>query len=671
MSKKSLNMMRRSSGRRAQDRLTGLGRAAVLLNQAGGRGHLAQVLGLLAAGLGCREARLLQKRYEAPNRFVLHQAARWCRAWAAEGPAWRLTVEDLEQETWRRLKELEQVDPPPAGPRPGLRLAPLNLDGHLYGFLALVCDRAPRPGGLGQEFLDAFVAVLDLWISRGDLAKRLDDVLEAVPIPTLIEDTQGVITVWNPAMAERTGWGAPRVVGQGDYTHSVPFYDNRRPMVCDLLMYPDAAWEAVYPEFSRVGDTVTGMSYCPNLPGGPIYFRYKAVKLYDLNHRLRGVLEFIRDVTGEKVVEKELRRSETLYRTVTDFAGVGIVVFNAQRILHRNRFVSQLMGDGEGESHFQRLGELIHPEDRQRVLQCFEDLFRDPYQPAQFEFRGLQGKSIHHYRGFAGVLDFEDQATIHFIFDDITLKKDLAEKARLNELKLYHEDRLTSLGIMAAGIAHELNQPLSAIRVVAEGLLFGMEQDWQLDRAELGEGLEMISRQVRRMSQVIQNIRDFARDDQGVYSQEVDLNLAVDNVFSMIGRQLEARGVQVVRELDPHLPPVDANLHRLEQVIMNLVVNARQAHQESTRALKSLWVRTGRQGPERVFLEVGDNATGVPVEVMAKIFDPFFTTKQVGQGTGLGLSISKSIVTEFQGDISFCNNPQGGATFTVSLPVRV
>ncbi len=102
---------------------------------------------------------------------------------------------------------------------------------------------------------------------------------------------------------------------------------------------------------------------------------------------------------------------------------------------------------------------------------------------------------------------------------------------------------------------------------------------------------------------------------------------------------------------------------------MNLLVNARQALQDCARSRKELWVRTGRSNGQ-VFLEVTDNATGVPAEIMPKIFDPFVTSKEVGQGTGLGLSISKSILSEVKGDITFCNNHLGGASFTVTMPAR-
>jgi C4-dicarboxylate-specific signal transduction histidine kinase len=248
-----------------------------------------------------------------------------------------------------------------------------------------------------------------------------------------------------------------------------------------------------------------------------------------------------------------------------------------------------------------------------------------------------------------------------------TLRPKRGREARVPDLNLHHEDRLAALGILAAGIAHELNQPLNTIRVITGGFLFGRAEGWPLDPEELFEGLEMISRQVARMDKVIRNVRNFAREERDAGGESVMANEAIENVFSMIGRQIEAHVIRVERDLDPELPPLRASLNELEQVVMNLVVNARQALDDSTRDPKTLRVRTGsRDGA--VWIEVSDNGGGIPDHLLEKIFDHFFTTKAAGQGTGLGLSISQSIVSKFGGRIEVCNNEIGGATFVVFIP---
>lgn len=250
-----------------------------------------------------------------------------------------------------------------------------------------------------------------------------------------------------------------------------------------------------------------------------------------------------------------------------------------------------------------------------------------------------------------------------------TLRPRRGREDRIRDLNLYHDDRLAALGTMAAGIAHELNQPLNTIRVVTDGFLFGRAEGWPLDPEELFEGLEMISKQVARMDKVIRNVRNFAREERDTGGESVMANEAIENVFSMIGRQIEAHGIRVEKDLDPELPPLWTTLNELEQVVMNLIVNARQALDDCSRDPKKLRVRTGsRDGA--VLIEVSDNGGGIPDHLLEKIFDPFFTTKAAGKGTGLGLSISQSIVSRFGGRIEVCNNESGGATFVVFVPAK-
>ncbi len=265
------------------------------------------------------------------------------------------------------------------------------------------------------------------------------------------------------------------------------------------------------------------------------------------------------------------------------------------------------------------------------------------------------------------VMQSEGDIAVHFIADDITKLRELAQKARLNELRVQHEDRLTALGIMAAGIAHELNQPLNHIRLTADGLLLGRENKWPLTSDDIDQGLEVISRQVVRMSQVIQNIRNFSRKDGGHAVGDILLNDAVENVCCMIGRQIEAHGIRLQKILDPKLPSIRMTQNRIEQVILNILVNARQALDQCKRMDKGLWIRTGLS-QDSAFIEVADNAVGIPEEILPRIFEPFFTTKEPEEGTGLGLNIAKSIMEEVGGGIRVVNNEMGGATFTIYGP---
>jgi len=542
------------------------------------------------------------------------------------------------------------------------------LENDLSGFLILSgIEDEDTLFNESQDFLIAVGQIFGLWISKLNMEKRLNDIIDFMPDPTFVMDINGVITSWNRSTEKLTGWKAERLLGKGNYEHAIPFYGQRRPSVSDLILHPDPEWEATYHEFRKEGDEAFVLAYCPGLPEGGAFLTGKTSRLYNAGGRLWGSIHSVRDITRERQIEQNLERSESMYRAITDFADVGIIFFTKDKIHYYNEHFSDLLGVSERQITLDDFINWIHPGDRGEVVDHLEGLFKRYREPFRFEFRAQHGEILRYYGAYVQVMKYEGQPTIHFILDDITEQKELARKARINELKLYHEDRLSALGAMAAGIAHELNQPLNTIRVVTDGFLFGRDERWALDEEEFFDGLEMVSQQVVRMTKVIQNIRNFTREDRLQASWDVNANEAIENVFSMIGRQLEAHGIQVHKTLDANLPPIKANLNRLEQVIMNLLVNARQALDGCPHNHKELRVRTCLTNGA-VSIEVNDNATGIPKALQVKIFDPFFTTKEVGDGTGLGLSISQSIIAELNGRIEIFNNREGGATFIVNIP---
>lgn len=654
--------------------MSALGTLSSLLKGASTDGEgLARALKPLALATGGALAVMLV-RYQQEEVSHLEVIGRWPLEQENRGwPSRPLEPETLPPDWWRSLLGGDLVVKATAtnsilGRWKRLCLLPLRWDGELFGILG-VADWRGRHWSSLIGFLQTAASILELWIGWVNEKKRLEDFIDFMPNPTFVMHRDGRITAWNKATEEMTGWKAERVLNKGNYEHAIPFYGIRRPILSNLILHPDPYWESTYPEFQRVGNDLYTLSFCPALPDGGAYLTTKTSKIFDLTGRLWGSIHTVRDVTRERQIEKSLHRSESMYRAITDFAGIGMMLFQRWRVIYCNEQMARLIGASQGINTPEDFLGRLHPEDRETLRKNLDSLFDGHADSFRVELRAQDGERLRYFQCFAQVMEYEDRPTIHFIMDDITEQKELAHKARLNELRMYHEDRLTALGVMAAGIAHELNQPLNTIRVITEGILFGRDEGWGLDQEELYENLEMISRQVVRMSEVIRNIRDFAREDRGQPEEEVDPNRAVEGVFSMIGRQLEAHGISVIKRLDRSVPPVRARLSRLEQVVMNLIVNARQALDDCGHEDRELWVRTG-VNDGCVCIEVGDNATGVPPGLMSKIFDPFFTTKEVGKGTGLGLTISQSIVAEMGGRIEVFNNDRGGATFIVRLPIR-
>ena len=226
------------------------------------------------------------------------------------------------------------------------------------------------------------------------------------------------------------------------------------------------------------------------------------------------------------------------------------------------------------------------------------------------------------------------------------------------EGQLVQSAKLASLGTLAAGVAHELNQPVAIIR--------GISQQLKADRSlsdDLREDLQTIEGQTSRMSKIIKHLRTFCRSG-GAEMSEVDVHRTIHDCFLLVGEQLRTHNVDVEFDLCGGAPTVMGDANELEQVFLNLITNARDALDGRSGARLTICSRV-RSGSLTV--EFRDNGPGVPAAVQPHIFDPFFTTKEPGKGTGLGLSISHTIIGKHQGELRAHNH--NGAVFTIVLPL--
>jgi signal transduction histidine kinase len=261
--------------------------------------------------------------------------------------------------------------------------------------------------------------------------------------------------------------------------------------------------------------------------------------------------------------------------------------------------------------------------------------------------------------------------------NEIALRKQAETELENQRTLQMRSDRLRSLGEMAAGIAHELNQPLVGIRGMAEILQMNLETGNALRPEKTANRLSLILAQVDRMVHIIDHVRRFARESGRPETQRADLNDIVRSGVSLLQNQFHGRGISMVLDLSQNSMPVEVNPFSMEEVILNLLSNARDS-MEARREGDALGdyapeVRVatwnGMEGEEeRVFLSIQDNGLGIPQPVAARIFDPFFTTKPPDRGTGLGLSICKSITEEFFGKIEVSGEEGKGATFFLSFP---
>jgi len=258
---------------------------------------------------------------------------------------------------------------------------------------------------------------------------------------------------------------------------------------------------------------------------------------------------------------------------------------------------------------------------------------------------------------------------------DVTEQKSRQQAMREREMQIAHASRLSSLGEMAAGMAHEINQPLTIISTAAEGILRDIRKD-RFDMRLLPQDLQDVLDNVKRIDRLITHVRAFARRPEEW--EYVEPEGVLDNAFVVIGGQFQLHNVSVSRRIEEGMPAIYVNPNQLEQVLINVLTNARQVLDERTEAAESRGERFQKQvvccisrENDQVIFEVADNGGGVPDEIRTRLFDPFFTTKEVGQGTGLGLSIAHTLVTRsLGGRIWVEDNEMGGASFKVALPIK-
>lgn len=240
-----------------------------------------------------------------------------------------------------------------------------------------------------------------------------------------------------------------------------------------------------------------------------------------------------------------------------------------------------------------------------------------------------------------------------------TLEQKVIERTRELEqaqATLRHNEKLAALGRMAASIAHEINNPLSAILLN----LYLLQQNPSDQTTR--ESLHVIQQQVEAIARLTEQLRNFARPPRKE-RRKVAINEIIENILSLVGKELQKQKIQVERKLDPNVPPIVAAPDQIGEVLMNLIVNARDAMPEGG----TLSICTGADC-NGVYVCVADTGVGIPAEILPRVFEPFFTTK-AEHGTGLGLAISHSIMQEHGGEISVESQVGQGTKFTLHFPI--
>jgi two-component system, NtrC family, sensor kinase len=240
--------------------------------------------------------------------------------------------------------------------------------------------------------------------------------------------------------------------------------------------------------------------------------------------------------------------------------------------------------------------------------------------------------------------------------------EDQSEKRRLQD-QLIQSEKMSAIGQLIAGVAHDLNNPLASVIGFSDFLAESTEVPPQL-----AEPLEVIRQEAERAATIVRNLLSFARSQEGE-RQVQSVWPILQSTLALLRNQMMAHHVEATLELEMDLPDIEINANQIKQVFVNLINNATQAIAGANRSGR-IWI-TAKRWLDGIAVSVADNGPGIPEDVIPRVFEPFFTTKQEGQGTGLGLSICQGIVKEHGGRITLDARPGAGVTFTVELPSAV
>lgn len=475
----------------------------------------------------------------------------------------------------------------------------------------------------------------------------------------------------------------PNIVFKGYPNGAVDFFDDKIEVVTgypkeaflnrtlrwtDLIIEDDLVAERDKFVVTLRGDEQSLREYrIRRKDGSVVWLQASSQVVKDADGNIDFISGAFLDISKRKRAEEALHESEEKYRSLFDSGPNPIFVIDqtSLKIIDVNPAAIETYGYSKDElvgRSFNELGE-------------FELQVQELVPDAAFGWSQtcLIHQKARHYkkdgtpiylRVKACPIRFNDRQGIILAATDIT-------EAMEKDAQLFQATKMQTLGEMSAGMAHELTQPLNAIKIGNDFLRRMIAAGKSLTNEDVDRVARSVAGQVKRASDIINRLRDFGRKPD-FKIEPVNLNKVINNVVQIIGQQLELNNVQVHFDLDWTLPKILVNANRLEQVMFNLISNARDAMEalplDNQANVGRMIKLSTYASADVVVCKVEDTGTGISSRVKDKIFEPFYTTKEVGKGMGLGLAITYGILRDFGAGIEAGNREEGGACFTLTFP---
>jgi len=387
--------------------------------------------------------------------------------------------------------------------------------------------------------------------------------------------------------------------------------------------------------------------------------------IYDLQKNFIGCFGVFTDITDRKRAEEELQKSENMFKTMLESAAESIMLFDESGTIKLiNATTLNMFGYKRDEILSRKIELLIPYLTKVRLAKYIETtITRSETNNTTNSGNGLEiigrradGSEFMAEMSITRVNLQEGDYLLSFLID-ITHRKRLEEQLR-------HAQKMEAVGQMAAGIAHQLNTPLS---VISARLQLVQDEFNEKERQKFGEEISKMLHNTERMANIITDLLSFSRDSKSL-SELLNLNRIIDEIILLINIRAKKTGVQIDKKLSRNLPLITADRSKMEQVFLNIANNALDAMPQGGKLSISSGV-TSKENKTFIWFNFEDTGAGIPTSLLSKIMDPFFTTKPVGKGTGLGLPIALDFVKEHHGDILVSSKEGAGTIIRVEFPV--
>jgi hypothetical protein len=494
-------------------------------------------------------------------------------------------------------------------------------------------------------------------IKEDEITKEfLENILESMEGGVLTVDKNARITSFNRAAEEITGFKREEVL-------------NKK---CRDILKSDLCQEICpLKNTLETGKTFFGYEIMiRSKTGKGVPVNIATSPLRSSNNEIIGAVENFRDLTKHKGLWAKLREERNKAQQYLNIAGVIIVAINDEGIVSLiNRKGCDVLGYKEEEIRGKNWFDLCVPE---RMRKERKDTLKKVMAGEKKEVKDYEN-SILTKSGEERIIAWhnttltDEKGRIIGTLssgEDITLRKQTEEE-------MIRSEKLVSLGQLAASVAHEVNNPLAGIMIYVKLFLKKYKEE-KLQTENTEKQLLKMDKELDRTTRIIRNLLDFARQSEPNI-RSVDMNKVLEAALLLVGHQINLENIKLEKKSDAHLPPILADFDKIQQVLINIIMNAIQAMPDggnltiATSVAKG--IRIGESLKDTIRIDIRDTGVGITKENMSKLFTPFFTTKEKGKGVGLGLPVVHGIIEQHNGKIKVNSEPNAGTTFSIYLEV--